>query len=85
MTDRQLSITSMTTSVVMFIGMMLIHFNPLGIQKLKPKVNAGTIEITDVNGLQDALDAKANANHTHTIDNIDSLQGALDGKEDKTQ
>ena len=42
-----------------------------------------THEITDVNGLQDALDGKANASHTHTTAQVDGLDAALAGKADK--
>jgi hypothetical protein len=36
--------------------------------------------IDDVNGLQDALDAKPDADHTHVIDDVTGLQAELDGK-----
>jgi hypothetical protein len=36
--------------------------------------------ISDVTGLQTALDGKAPASHTHTIANVTGLQSALDGK-----
>ena len=36
--------------------------------------------ITDISGLQLALDGKAPSTHTHTIDNITNLQSILDGK-----
>jgi len=39
-----------------------------------------THEIADVNGLQDALDAKPDDDHTHDIADVDGLQAALDGK-----
>lgn len=39
-----------------------------------------THEIADVDGLQDALDAKPDDNHTHEIADVDGLQAALDGK-----
>ena len=42
-----------------------------------------THEITDVNGLQGALDGKANAVHTHTTAQVDGLDTALAGKADK--
>ena len=37
-------------------------------------------EITDIDGLEDALNGKVDPDHTHTIDDIDGLQDALDGK-----
>lgn len=42
-----------------------------------------THEITDVTGLQDALDGKANTVHTHTTAQVDGLDTALAGKADK--
>lgn len=42
-----------------------------------------THAITDVTGLQDALDGKAAAVHNHAIDNVTGLQTALDGKQNK--
>ena len=42
-----------------------------------------THEITDVDGLQGALDGKANASHTHTTAQVDGLDAALAGKADK--
>jgi hypothetical protein len=38
------------------------------------------VDISDVLGLQDALNAKAPIIHTHEIDNVTDLQDALDGK-----
>lgn len=38
--------------------------------------------ISDVTGLQTALDGKAASSHTHTIANVTGLQTALDGKSD---
>ena len=37
-------------------------------------------QIADTDGLQAALNNKANAGHTHTIANVSGLQSALDGK-----
>jgi len=37
--------------------------------------------ISDITGLQTALDGKAASSHTHTISNVTGLQTALDGKE----
>ena len=42
-----------------------------------------THEITDVTGLQDALDGKANTVHIHTTAQVDGLDTALAGKADK--
>ena len=42
-----------------------------------------THKISDVNGLQAALDGKANATHTHTTAQVDGLDTALAGKADK--
>lgn len=39
-----------------------------------------THEIEDVNGLQSALDGKAEASHTHSISQVSNLQSALDAK-----
>lgn len=41
-----------------------------------------THPISQVNGLQGALDGKANTNHTHTIQQVTGLQTALNGKAD---
>lgn len=42
---------------------------------------AHTHPISDITGLQTALDGKAASSHTHTITNVTGLQTALDGKE----
>ena len=42
--------------------------------------SAHTHEISQVNGLQDALDDLAPDGHTHEIDDVNGLQEALDGK-----
>ena len=53
-------------------------------QEVAKKANLEhTHEITDVDGLQDALDGKANATHTHTTAQVDGLDAALAGKADK--
>jgi hypothetical protein len=53
-------------------------------QEVAKKANLKhTHEITDVTGLQDALDGKANAVHTHTTAQVDGLDAALAGKADK--
>ena len=53
-------------------------------QEVAKKANLKhTHEITDVNGLQDALDGKANAVHTHTTAQVDGLDTALASKADK--
>ena len=53
-------------------------------QEVAKKANLKhTHEITDVTGLQDALDGKANATHTHTTAQVDGLDTALAGKADK--
>lgn len=41
-----------------------------------------THEISEINGLQSALNGKANTSHTHTIAQISDLQDALDEKAD---
>lgn len=38
--------------------------------------------VADISGLQDALDAKANASHSHSVSNVTGLQDALDAKAD---
>lgn len=43
-------------------------------------LTAHTHPISDVTGLQSALDGKAAASHTHTIANVTGLQSALDSK-----
>ena len=54
-------------------------------QEVAKKANLKhTHEITDVNGLQDALDGKANTVHTHTTAQVDGLDAALSGKADKS-
>lgn len=53
-------------------------------QEVAKKANLKhTHEITDVTGLQDALDGKANTVHTHTTAQVDGLDAALAGKADK--
>lgn len=53
-------------------------------QEVAKKANLEhTHEITDVDGLQDALDGKANTVHTHTTAQVDGLDAALTGKADK--
>ena len=53
-------------------------------QEVAKKANLEhTHEITDVTGLQDALDGKANATHTHTTAQVDGLDTALAGKANK--
>ena len=53
-------------------------------QEVAKKANLKhTHEITDVTGLQDALDGKANAVHTHTTAQVDGLDTALAGKANK--
>ena len=53
-------------------------------QEVAKKANLEhTHEITDVTGLQDALDGKANTVHTHTTAQVDGLDTALAGKADK--
>ena len=53
-------------------------------QEVAKKANLKhTHEITDVTGLQGALDGKANATHTHTTAQVDGLDTALAGKADK--
>lgn len=53
-------------------------------QEVAKKANLQhTHAITDVNGLQDALDGKANTVHTHTTAQVDGLDTALAGKADK--
>ena len=53
-------------------------------QEVAKKANLEhTHEITDVDGLQDALDGKANTVHTHTTAQVDGLDTALAGKADK--
>lgn len=53
-------------------------------QEVAKKANLEhTHEITDVDGLQDALDGKANTVHTHTTAQVDGLDAALAGKADK--
>ncbi len=42
--------------------------------------SAHTHTISNITGLQDALNGKAAASHIHTIDNVTGLQSALDGK-----
>lgn len=44
------------------------------------KPEAHVHPISDVTGLQDALDDKTDAGHTHVIDDVTGLQNALDGK-----
>lgn len=53
-------------------------------QEVAKKANVKhTHEISDVNGLQGALDGKANASHTHTTAQVDGLDAALAGKANK--
>ena len=54
-------------------------------QQVATKANLEhTHEITDVTGLQGALDGKANTVHTHTTAQVDGLDTALAGKADKS-
>lgn len=46
-------------------------------------LNNNAHQINNVNGLQTALDNKANATHSHTVSDITGLQGMLDSKADK--
>ena len=48
------------------------------VSELEGKIDS--LAITDVSGLQDALDGKAASSHTHSIANITDLQTTLDGK-----
>ena len=53
-------------------------------QEVAKKANVKhTHEITDVTGLQGALDGKANASHTHTTAQVEGLDTALAGKANK--
>ena len=53
-------------------------------QEVAKKANLKhTHEITDVTGLQGALDGKANASHTHTTAQVEGLDTALAGKANK--
>lgn len=53
-------------------------------QEVAKKANLKhTHEISDVTGLQGALDGKANATHTHTTAQVDGLDTVLAGKADK--
>ena len=53
-------------------------------QEVAKKANLEhTHEITDVDGLQTALDGKANATHTHTTAQVEGLDTALAGKANK--
>lgn len=40
--------------------------------------------ISNIDGLQSALDGKASSSHTHTIANVTNLQSSLDSKLDKS-
>lgn len=40
----------------------------------------GPVSMTDVTGLQDALDEKSDVGHLHIIGNVTGLQAAIDGK-----
>ena len=52
---------------------------------IKTKADTGhKHEITDVTGLQEALDAKAEAEHSHEITDVTGLQEALNAKADKS-
>ena len=57
-----------------------------GIGKLQAQINNGvgsgahTHAISDINGLQTALDSKSNTGHSHSIADTTGLQTALDGK-----
>lgn len=54
-------------------------------QEVAKKANLKhTHEITDVTGLQGALDGKANTVHTHTTAQVEGLDDALAGKADKS-
>lgn len=46
--------------------------------------NLNAHQITNVFGLQSALNGKANTVHTHSISDVSGLQSALDSKADKS-
>ena len=45
-------------------------------------LNTNAHGISNIAGLQTALNGKSNVGHTHTIANVTGLQSALDGKQD---
>ena len=51
-----------------------------GIDSTGFAASSHTHSISNVSGLQDALDGKAASSHTHSISNVSGLQSALDGK-----
>ena len=71
MKDKILSITGIV------IGTLAIVIHVVGYFKPHLTSNLG---VADVNGLQDALNAKADANHQHEIGGVNGLQDALDSK-----
>lgn len=46
--------------------------------------NTNAHQITNVFGLQSALNGKANTVHTHSVSDVSGLQSALDSKADKS-
>ena len=46
--------------------------------------NTNAHQITNVFGLQSALNSKANTVHTHSVSDVSELQSALDSKADKS-
>ncbi|MDL4860797.1 hypothetical protein NPJ88_000470 [Halomonas elongata] len=56
-----------------------VYFNAVRNGATKP---SSAVAISDVDGLQSALDGKAASAHTHEIADVNGLQAALDSKQD---
>lgn len=52
------------------------------LQYINSEAAAHNQDISTINGLQAALDGKANSSHTHAISDVTNLQTTLDGKTD---
>ena len=82
--DRILAITSLSLASLVLGIQILGYFKPHLPSRLDARYQRqGEVQrvgIDDVNGLQDALNAKADANHQHEIGGVNGLQDALDSK-----
>jgi hypothetical protein len=67
-------------SGVHFDTTVSVMWDEVGGKPTEFKPEAHVHGISDVTGLQDSLDAKADLSHTHVIADIDQLQDALDAK-----
>jgi len=67
-------------SGVQFDATVSVDWGEIGNKPTEYPPEAHTHEISDVTGLQTALDGKSDDGHTHIIDDVTGLQDALDDK-----